>query len=529
MTAEVGPRREFDVLVLGSGIAGLAAALAAASQGERVAVISKESTAEECNTNCAQGGIVYRGDGGRDLLEKDIRRAGCEINYRNAVQAVCEEGPRAVDDILIKTAQVPFDRDEAGELDFTREAAHSVRRIIHVKDHTGAAIEKGLLATVTQTAGVEFFTGHCAVDLITTSHHSRDPQERYRRTRVIGAYVLDENTGTVGIFFARRVILATGGVGNLFLHTSNTPGACGDGIAMAYRSGAEIINAEYVQFHPTILYHRDVKRFLISESLRGEGARLMNKWGEYFLERYCPEMKDLAPRDEVSRAIFREMERTDAGYVFLDTRRIKGFDVKKRFPSIYAQCMEVDIDISREPVPVVPAAHYFCGGVKVDLCGRTNIRGLYVAGESSCTGVHGANRLAPVSRLEGLVWGTRAGADRTAAAAGLKRLYGDIPDWVSPRPVEEIDPVLVYQDMHTIRSTMWNYAGIVRTRKRLSRALADLDYLSHRVEKFYRQARLTRTLIELRHSVLASLLIVRAAQANRVSLGCHYIEPEGPG
>jgi L-aspartate oxidase len=526
MSAVVGPRREFDVLVIGSGIAGLSAAVAAAGAGQAVAVVSKESALSECNTNYAQGGIVYRGEGGAELLEKDIVAAGCALNFREAVRVVCEEGPRAIEEILIKKAQVPFDPNGHGDLDYTQEAAHSVRRIIHVKDHTGAAIEKGLLAHAEHAPSISFFPGHCAVDLITNSHHARNPEERYRQTRVIGAYVFDERAEAVSIFFARRVILATGGVGNLFLHTSNTPGASGDGIAMAFRAGAEIINAEYVQFHPTILYHRDVKRFLISESLRGEGARLMNKRGEYFLEKYSPVMKDLAPRDEVARAIFYEMEETDSGYVFLDTRLADGINIQTRFPSIYTQCREVGIDITREPIPVVPAAHYFCGGIKVDLVGRTNVRGLYAVGESSCSGVHGANRLASVSLLEGLVWGTRAGRD--AAASGKEAsaaLKADIPDWISPHPEEEIDPVLVYQDLHNIRSTMWNYAGIVRNRKRLGRAQSDFNYLSHRVEKFYRQARLTRKIIELRNSVLAASLIIRAAQANRVSLGCHYIEP----
>ncbi|MBN2353999.1 MAG: L-aspartate oxidase [Spirochaetales bacterium] len=525
MTAQVGPRREFDVLVIGSGIAGLAAALAAAGEGRSVAVVSKEGELSECNTNYAQGGIVYRGEGGIELLERDIVSAGCAINFGEAVRVVCEEGPRAIEDILIRKSRVLFDPDGAGGLDLTQEAAHSTRRIIHVKDHTGAAIEKGLLGQAGHVDRIAFFTGHCAVDLITNSHHARLPEERYRPTRVIGAYVFDERREEVSIFFAPRVVLATGGVGNLFLHTSNTPGASGDGIAMANRSGAEIINAEYVQFHPTILYHRDVKRFLISEALRGEGARLMNRRGEYFLEKYNPAMKDLAPRDEVARAIFYEMEATDAGYVFLDARQVSRVDLKTRFPSIARQCREIGIDIAREPIPVVPAAHYFCGGIKVDLSGRTNIPGLYAVGESACTGVHGANRLASVSLLEGLVWGTRAGRDAALSGpAGDDAVRTDIPDWISPRPEEEIDPVLVYQDLHNIRSTMWNYAGIVRNRKRLARALSDFNYLSHRVEKFYRQARLTRTIIELRNAVLTASLIIRAAQANRDSLGCHFVE-----
>ncbi|MBT3271816.1 MAG: FAD-binding protein, partial [Spirochaetales bacterium] len=312
---------------------------------------------------------------------------------------------------------------------------------------------------------------------------------------------------------------------NLFLHTSNPLGATGDGIAMSYRIGSEILNAEYVQFHPTVLFHREVKRFLISEALRGEGAKLMNRKGEYFMEKYSPENADLAPRDEVARAIYREMEREDADYVRLDAARVSEFPVDQRFPAIFDQCLSLGIDIRKEPIPVVPAAHYFCGGVKVNLHGETSITGLYAAGEAACTGVHGANRLASISLLEGLFWGIRC-ADRIVDT--LEKLPGSliesIPKWVTPQVEEAFDPVLVNQDFRTLQSTMWNYAGIIRSHKRLLRALADLDYLSHRIEQFYRGAILTRRIIELRNSVLTASVIVRAALANPDSKGCHFIE-----
>lgn len=522
---DAGPR-EYDVLVIGSGIAGISAAIAAAEKGSRVAVLSKATSMEECNTRYAQGGIVGRGVGDTPaLLAEDILAAGDRINSAEAVATVAREGPRLLEEILIGRAGVPFDTAPDGGWDLTQEAAHGIRRIYHAKDLTGAAIEEALLRCARGLPGISFHASHVAIDLITNTHNSRDHQERYRRTRVIGAYVLDSATDEIHRFFAPTVILATGGIGDLFLHTSNPPGATGDGVAMAYRIGAEVQNAEYVQFHPTILYHRDVHRFLISESLRGEGARLINRTGERFMERYEPDLKDLAPRDEVTRAIYREMEREDSGYVRLDTSDMHDIDIAARFPGIFAQCQAVGIDIRREPVPVVPAAHYFCGGIKVDLEGRASIPGLYAVGECSCTGLHGANRLASVSLLEGLVWGTRAGLDvagrREALPAGLPE---SVPEWVRPEPEEVFDPVLVNQDMHTLRSTMWNYAGIMRSRKRLERALADFDYLSHRVDQFYRSARITRRILELRNGILTATLIVQAALANPVSIGCHFVE-----
>ncbi len=519
-------RREYDLLIIGSGISGLTTAITASKHGLDIAILSKEVHLSECNTNYAQGGIVYTGENdSSELLENDILQAGDMINYKKAVKLLAAEGPMLVKDFLIDEVGIPFCTDSDGNLDFTQEAAHSLRRIIHVKDNTGHVIEQKLLEYAKKIKNIHFFKSHCVIDLITNSHNSLDSQQRYKATRVIGAYVFNETTNEVEIFFAPFVVLATGGVGNLFLHTSNTTSATGDGVAMAYRIGAEIINAEYIQFHPTILYHRDIKRFLISEALRGEGACLMNKFGEYFLAKYNPRLKDLAPRDEVSRAIFLEMEATDSDYVLLDSRLIKEVNIKKRFPSIYAQCKQIGINIAREPIPVVPAAHYFCGGIKVNLSCKTSIPGLFAVGENACIGVHGANRLASVSLLEGLFYGYKAGLAISSSEYYIpKNLKDSIPDWMFPLPEEDFDPVLIYQDLLNIRTTMWNYAGIVRNRKRLARALSDLNYLSHRIERFYRQAKITRKIIELRNGVLTSSLIVRAALTNKASLGCHYIE-----
>jgi L-aspartate oxidase len=517
----------FDVIVIGTGIAGLSAAIHAAELGCRVAVISKESGFAECNTHYAQGGIVAFGgdDDSPELLSEDIERAGAYLNNQEAVSIVSREGPKAVEEFLIEKIGVPFDPGEDGKPDRTREAAHSVRRIYHVKDRTGASMEDRLLQYALAIDSLAFFHSSTAVDIITNTHHSQDKQQRYAQGRAMGVYVFNENTGEVVPFFAPAVILATGGLGNLYLHTCNPPGATGDGLAMAFRAGAEIINAEYVQFHPTVLFHRDIKRFLISESLRGEGARLMNRSGEYFMERYQPGLKDLAPRDQVARAIYLEMEASDAGYVFLDTSGMK-VDLEERFPCIFETCMKAGIDIRKEPIPVVPAAHYFCGGVKTDMEGRSNLPGLFAAGETACTGVHGANRLASVSLLEGLVFGLRAGK----AAAGMRglsdqTLLRSIPEWIFPTDEENADPILIGHDLLNIQTTMWDYTGIIRTQKRLDRAIADLNYMDHRIESFYKSAKLSRKLIELRNAVISASLIARAAQANPISLGCHYIRP----
>jgi L-aspartate oxidase len=519
-------RNRYDILILGSGVSGLACALAAAEEGRSVAVLSKEPSLGECNTWYAQGGIVARGrDDSSELLARDITLAGDSINSREAVELLSREGPALVASLLADTLGVPFSRDADGSISFTQEAAHSVRRILFVKDTTGMSIESALLQAVRAQPRIKTFGSHAAIDIITNTHNSTDSQERYRDTKVLGAYVWDEEAGNVEIFFAPAVVLATGGVGNLFLHTSNPAGATGDGIAMARRIGVDVINAEYVQFHPTVLHHRDVKRFLISEAVRGEGARLLNHRGEAFMSRYNPAQADLAPRDEVARAMYREMENEGSEFLLLDATRIKGVSLEERFPGIFEKCMSVGLDIREEPIPVVPAAHYLCGGIKVGLSGRSTVPGLFAVGETACTGIHGANRLASVSLLEGLFFGWRAGKEAARSPAQTPAaLLKTIPDWVNPSPQEEFDPMLIQQDMLTIQTTMWNYAGVIRTQKRLERALADLNYLSHRIERFYRQAQITRKIIELRNAIVAATAIVSAAYSNGTSRGCHFVE-----
>jgi len=516
----------YDVLVIGSGIGGLAAAISAAEQGLSVLVITKSKDISESNTWYAQGGIVESGFGDSpELLEKDILRAGAYINNLETVHMVAHEGPALVDEYLVAKARVPFERSETGEFDRTQEGAHSVRRILHVKDTTGRSIEESLLSYALGIGKVVFKTECSAIDLITNTHHSSDAQQRYKKRRVLGAYILDGKSSMVVPVFAASVVLATGGVGNVYLHTSNPESSTGDGIAMAYRTGCEILNAEYVQFHPTVLFHRDVKRFLITEAMRGEGARLRNRAGNYFMNAYNPELLDLAPRDEVARAIYREMG-SQGGYVLLDATGIKHVDLSTRFPGIYKTCLDLGIDITREPIPVVPAAHYFCGGVKVDSESRTEIEGLYAVGETACTGVHGANRLASVSLLEALVFGVRAGRHIAHTCAKLPEdLVKSVPDWRYPDVEREFDPMLLQNDMTSIQTTMWNYVGIIRTKRRLGRAVADLNYLSHRIQKFYQEARVTREMIELRNAMLSGMIIANAADKNTRSTGCHFVEP----
>jgi L-aspartate oxidase len=522
-------RLHVPVLVLGTGIAGLTTAWTLARRGVKVLLLTKAGEPDDCNTAWAQGGIIYFGkkDSPRSLV-KDILEAGAGLSSPEAVEHLARRGPEIVKKILLGEIGVPFSRTRGGDLDFTREGAHSVARIVHSADATGRAIESAMLAKLKKEKGVRILTNATAIDLITARHHSMDVAKRYAlQDPCLGAYVLDAD-GKVHTVLADFTVLATGGVGRLFLHTSNTRHAIGDGLAMAARAGAATMNVEYVQFHPTTLYHPDAQGFLISESLRGEGAVLVNGAGERFMARYAPGQKDLAPRDVVARAIVEEMTSRGEPCVFLDlATRYKGKEpIAERFPTIAARCAQFGIDITKEPIPVVPAAHYFCGGVLVDLEGRTTIRQLYAVGETSCTGVHGANRLASTSLLEGLVWGYHAAvsiADRLRSGRAFPpSVFRSIPDWQSPGDALNEDPALIQQDWATIRNTMWNYVGIVRTTERLARAVADIRDLEKRLSRFYHVTKISKELVDLFHGVHASSLIAQSAFKNPVSRGCHY-------
>jgi L-aspartate oxidase len=527
---------ETQVLIIGCGIAGATAALRLARNPERqITIITRARDSRESNTRYAQGGIIGRGpDDTSELLFEDIIAAGAGVTSPIAAQILSDEGPPLLNEILERTAGVVFDHDGAGKSLWGQEAAHSRRRILHVGDATGRAIEDGLIAALNECRNIKIETEVTAVDLITFPHHSRDPLDNYRPISCHGCYVFDRKENAVHRYLATITILATGGLGRIYRSTTNPVGARGDGLAMAHRAGARIANAEYVQFHPTALAAPGAEGLLISEAVRGEGGVLLTPDLRPFMADYAPQWKDLAPRDVVSRAIHHEMETHGYSYVLLDiASHMPAAAIRERFPFIYQECLKVGIDISTEPVPVVPAAHYFCGGVLVDEWGRSTIRNLYAIGEISCTGVHGANRLASTSLLEGLVWGNRSAIDteRSLESAQERAAFDDIPPWDESGLSSEPDPALIQGDMQTIQNIMWHYVGLVRSADRLSRAIRELRHLWNEIETFYRTTKLSDGLIGLRNAVEVALIIAQAAQHNRQSRGCHYrqdaVEIEG--
>jgi len=518
-----------DVLILGSGIAGATAALQLAQNPQRrVILITREADPHESNTRYAQGGIISRGpDDSADLLVRDILEAGAGASLPSAARILAEEGPPLLQKMLVEIAGVRFDQQDNGEPAWGQEAAHSRRRILHVGDGTGRAIIEGLMSALQKLPNVELITNATAVDLITYPHHSRDPLKAYEPVTCYGAYVFDRKGRAIHRTLAAFTILATGGLGRIYRNTTNPPGARGDGLAMAYRAGARILNAEYIQFHPTALAVPGAEGFLISEAVRGEGGILLTPEGHPFMEKYSPEWKDLAPRDVVARAIHTEMEEHGYSHVLLDiASHLPAARIRERFPNIYAECKRVGIDITREPIPVVPAAHYSCGGVAVDEWGRSSIRGLYAVGEVSCTGLHGANRLASTSLLEGLVWGVRAARDIEARFAADPQpaipTRDDVPPWDESGLTQDSDPALIQGDMQTIQNIMWHYVGLIRSGDRLSRAIRELRHLQNEIETFYRTTKLSDGLIGLRNAVEVALLVAQAARHNRQSRGCHY-------
>jgi len=511
-----------DCLVIGAGLAGSAYALEAARAGFRVELLSLGGPLE-ANSDRAQGGIVYDVAPDPQALARDIDEASDRTANPAAVEQLVREGPAAVKALLLDELGVGFDRDAAGGLDYTREAGHSTRRIIHAKDATGHAILQAVAQRVDRTPGITRRAGFAAIDLLTLSHNSDDPRDRYEPLTCFGCYALDTASGEIGAFVAKKTILATGGLGRIYLHSTNQPGSVGHGVAMGYRVGARMIDLEYVQFHPTVFYQRGAPPFLITEALRGEGAVLVDAHGRRFMDAAHPR-GSLAPRDIVARTIKQHLASTGDPCVYLDLSALKPEFIRERFPGIHEQCLAHGVDITSQPIPVVPAAHFSCGGVHTDLAGRTNVRHLNAVGETACTGLHGANRLASTSLLECLVSGRATAA---ADAAELRQGGFRLP---SPRPwlgaAKEPDPLLIRQDLLQIQHTMWNYAGVIRSPRRLARARRILLQLREDIQGFYRDRRLTRELIELRNAAQTALLVVHAAALNPVSRGCHFLVDE---
>ena len=516
-------------LVIGSGIAGCIAALAIAESGHEVTLVCDGPTLDGGNTALAQGGIVYHAPGKDPTsLEKDILHSGREHNYLRAVRHLCRKGPQAVQELLIEQLRIPFSQGEECEWDLTMEGGHSVGRILHCADFTGRSIMDGLMEGVAASPNIRVLTNRTAVDLLTSHHHPRCMEFKYQiPNQCAGAYVFNQELHQVETVLADFTVLATGGLGQIYLHTTNTPSSIGSGLSMAWRAGVWVSNAEFVQFHPTALFHRSPRRFLITEAMRGEGAKLITANGSPFMAHYDARA-DLAPRDVVVRAIMEEMLHTGEDCVYLDAANHIKTDLAERFPTIFEKCLEIGLDIRRNPIPVVPVAHYACGGVLADLNGRTTLARLYAVGECSCTGVHGANRLASCSLLEGLLWGRCAGVDigrRLHDRNRLsQRLKNSIPDWENLGDEKNEDPALIAQDWATIRHTMWNYVGITRSGARLQRAVDDLRSLYKHLLAFYKKTPLSKPLIDLFHGSQAALIVTMAAERNKKSLGCHYRE-----
>jgi L-aspartate oxidase len=514
---------EFDVLILGCGIAGLSNACKLAETGKSVAIVTRETDPLISNTYWAQGGIIYPESEDTALID-DILKASAQTSSRAAAEVLSQKGRGILDELLLDKIQPQFERSDDGELKLTLEAAHSKARILYRGDFTGKEIQVAMLNYLKESKrfpNVHFFSACTAIDLITPMHHGVHLSQRYEEDRVLGAYIFDQQSQKVMKVMARITVLATGGIGALYLHHSNSQGARGDGQAMARRAGAVLTDMEFIQFHPTTLYdgsgHR---RFLISEALRGEGGVLINAHGEAFMEKYHRD-KELAPRDVVARAIAEEIIVTSHDCVYLDMTHKDGDWLKERFPTIYKHCLEKKIDITESPIPVVPAAHYTCGGVKTDLKGRTNLKGLYAVGEVACTGLHGANRLASTSLLEGLTWGYLAAIDIQEHIAELRPYPSDsIKDWVEGHA--EADTALIQQDWHTLKQTMWNYVGLTRTTNRLDRAEAMFKELSDEIQDFYKNAGLVDSLIGLRNAVEVGYQVLKASRRNQESVGCFY-------
>jgi L-aspartate oxidase len=502
---------ETDYLVIGSGLAGLYFALRASEHG-RVVIATKRAPAD-ANTAYAQGGVAgaLDPDDGVAAHVEDTLRVGDGLCHRDIVELCAREAPEHILHFA-NDLGVQFDRDAGGHLALGREGGHTARRIAHVKDSTGWAIQEALLKRVAERADrITMLPDHMAIDLLTTAKYGGP-------NAVFGAYLLDQRSGVIETAVARAVVLATGGCGKVYLYTTNPDVATGDGVAMAYRVGARVGNMEFFQFHPTCLYHPQAKSFLISEALRGEGGILRLRNGTAFMPQYH-EMKDLAPRDVVSRAIDAEMKRTGDDHVVLDMTHLPGDFLVDHFPNIHRRCLELGIDMRTQPIPVVPAAHYSCGGVAVDEHGRSTVRNLYAIGEVAMTGLHGACRLASNSLLEAMVFAARA-ADDVKGAQSTRPSH--VAPWYAGEAGSSDEAVVVSQNWDEIRRLMWNYVGIVRTDRRLERAARRIELIRAEIREYYWNVFINGDLVELRNIALLADLIIASARRRKESRGLHH-------
>ena len=508
-----------DFLVLGTGIAGLSFAIKVAELGT-VAMVTKKNMTDS-NTNLAQGGIAVVQDQ-MDRFEyhiNDTLACGAGLSNEEVVRFVVMEGPERIRELVKWGVEFTRSEEDPERFDLGREGGHSMRRVVHAKDLTGQEIERALHEKARKSDHIRIFENHIAIDLIMKSFVSGQKMEC--GDRCLGAYVLDIERNEIHTFRAKFVMLATGGAGKVYLITTNPDIATADGIAMAYRAGAKIANMEFIQFHPTCLYHPDAKSFLISEAVRGEGAMLKLKNGATFMERYHP-MKSLAPRDIVAKAIDTELKKSGDDCVLLDiTHRNKGFLIS-RFPNIYEKCLEFGIDMAKDPIPVVPAEHYLCGGVMVNHVGETSIPGLFACGEVSCTGLHGANRLASNSLLEAVVFAHRSFMRVAELLPSTGENPVSIPPWDARGATESDESVVVSHNWDEIRRCMWNYVGIVRSDKRLERAQRRIDLINREIDEYYRNFIITRDLLELRNIAVTAKLIVTCARMRKESRGLQY-------
>jgi L-aspartate oxidase len=504
-----------DFLIIGSGIAGLSLAIKASTLGS-VAIVTKKEKSES-NTNYAQGGIAAVTDKTDSFDEhiNDTLICGAGLCHKDVVDFVVKEAPPRIQELIEWGVEFTKSEEPPHLYDLGREGGHSRRRVLHAKDLTGREIERALHEKVAQLKNVQIYENHIAIELILQKDSTG------RTINCLGAYVLDIDADVVHTYRARYTILSTGGAGKVYLITTNPDIATGDGVAMAYRAGAKIANMEFIQFHPTCLFHPEVKSFLISEAVRGEGGILKLKSGETFMEKYHP-MKSLAPRDVVAKAIDAEIKKSGDEHVLLDITHHDRDFLKNRFPNIYEQCLELGIDIAVDPIPVAPAAHYLCGGVAVDHWGKTSIDNLFACGEVSCTGLHGANRLASNSLLEALVYSHRAFNKITKSFRQTELSTISIPPWDPGDAVESDDSIVVTNNWDEIRRCMWNYVGIVRSDKRLERAEHRVDLIQNEIDEYYWNYKVTKDLIELRNITMVAKMIVRSCRLRKESRGLHY-------